>query len=463
MGTNWSPDLDVYSGPKYLTVVQALRHAIASGQLPVGERLPPVRDLAWELKITPGTVARAYRLATDEGLLEAAVGRGTYVADRESKRAETEIAPIMLEETGGLIDLRGSKTPDVGQDADIQNVLAKMSSSRSTSYVGHPKSMQDYSARQAVCDWVTYSGISATPEDVTLTYGAQNSVMVAMQTILTGPAPVIAMDELVFPGMRHAARLLRAETVGIERDSEGIRPDKLEAACRREIPQVLLMSANVHNPTTETTTTQRRLEISDIAKRYNFQIVDDDAYGIFDNDQPSLRDISRGRVWYISSLSKSVAAGLRFGFMIAPRGKGSAARSVMQSSCYGMSQPVVDVCEELLTSGLAGEIRQRTLKVIRERVKTAVNTLGQWDIKWRPEVPFIWLTLPTGWRATSFVQACEQNGVLLRPSDEFALRNGKAPNAVRVAMNATHSMSEYETALLTISGLLSSPPERFDF
>ena len=80
MDTNWPPDLSSASGSKYIVLLQSLRAAIRSGTLPAQHRLPPVRELAWQLGITPGTVARAYKLANDEGLLDTAVGRGTFVA-----------------------------------------------------------------------------------------------------------------------------------------------------------------------------------------------------------------------------------------------------------------------------------------------------------------------------------------------------------------------------------------------
>ncbi|GAB1363503.1 hypothetical protein MASR1M32_27390 [Rhodobacter sp.] len=73
--TTWQPDLTQYPGTKYLGLSRALRDAIRSGELPAGSQLPTVRDLAWRLHLTPGTVARAYQLATQEGLLAATVGR----------------------------------------------------------------------------------------------------------------------------------------------------------------------------------------------------------------------------------------------------------------------------------------------------------------------------------------------------------------------------------------------------
>src|SRR3990167_11206032 len=89
MNTIWTPVLPEGEGPKYLALTRALREAIRAGVLPEGAQLPTVRDLAWRISVTPGTVSRAYQIATQEGLLEATVGRGTFVAGRRPRLGAT--------------------------------------------------------------------------------------------------------------------------------------------------------------------------------------------------------------------------------------------------------------------------------------------------------------------------------------------------------------------------------------
>mgnify|MGYP000686796679 CR=1 FL=1 len=97
MGTIWQPQLSQGQGPKYKAVVQLIRDGIETGTLAQGEKLPPVRDLAWTLKITPGTVARAYTILTDAGTLKAEVGRGTFVAKKDHNPLACDpVAPLEL-------------------------------------------------------------------------------------------------------------------------------------------------------------------------------------------------------------------------------------------------------------------------------------------------------------------------------------------------------------------------------
>ena len=79
--TIWQPDLSKAGRSKYRALAEALREGITSGHFPAGSKVPPVRDMAYQLGVTPGTVARAYSVLTDEGRLIAGVGRGTFVAE----------------------------------------------------------------------------------------------------------------------------------------------------------------------------------------------------------------------------------------------------------------------------------------------------------------------------------------------------------------------------------------------
>lgn len=439
-----------------------MRRAIRSGALACGVKMPPVRELAWDLGITPGTVARAYKIAADEGLVETHVGRGTFVSGHYV--AEPGPEPLIQLSEPGQHNFRGVRVPDVGQDAVIRRLLGQLRHREQPLYIDYPTEATDIAARRAVVDWIGPERLGRFDgQDVVLGLGAQNSVMMALQAVLHGPNPVILTEDLGYPGVRHAARLLRAQLIGVEMDADGMRPDRLEEALRKHGGQVLLTSAEVHSPTTIRTSLTRKQEIARLAQTYQLQIIEDDCHCITRTEEPAYRGICPERAWYISSLTKTVSAALRFGYTVAPRRQAPVARQVAQSSFYGLPQPVLDLCAGLIASGEAEQIRRRVEAVTLRRVRDAVNILGKWDISWRSHVPFIWLKLPQGWRGSSFARACAQAGIQLKAADEFALPDGTAPNALRISLSPTTPGPDDLAAIQSISDLLARPPVNVDF
>src|SRR6056297_4266348 len=105
------------SGPKYRRVADAIQSAIRSGDLAAGDRLPPVRELAWSLGITPGTVARAYTVLTDAGHAVAEVGRGTFVAPKANGHNGPTRDYVTAPKRDGKTSLVTPQLPDLGQIA----------------------------------------------------------------------------------------------------------------------------------------------------------------------------------------------------------------------------------------------------------------------------------------------------------------------------------------------------------
>src|ERR1700712_1933953 len=105
--TNWLPDISSGVGPVYVRVADSIETAISHGVLPPGTKLPPQRNLAFDIGVTIGTVSRAYALVHERGLVAGEVGRGTYVLDRAHSRPITQMDPI----TQALSGTRGIEAP----------------------------------------------------------------------------------------------------------------------------------------------------------------------------------------------------------------------------------------------------------------------------------------------------------------------------------------------------------------
>lgn len=462
--TRWLPDLAQFPGPKYLSLTRALRDAIRAGELPPGSQLPTVRDLAWELHVTPGTVSRAYQLATQEGLLAATVGRGTFVAAQSPRLGPTQSLFLErdLDNEPWLVDLRSPQLPDAGRGAIFAQAMSRISEELNHSWDDYPTQRGEEPLRQAIVRWLGDRDLGRYgAEDIALTHGGQNALMLVFLCCLRGDRPVILTEDMAYPGIRHAARLVRAEVVGIELDAEGMVPDALEAACRRHGAQVLVLTPEAQNPTACRMGAERRAQIIEIARRYDLQVVEDDCYSVGEAEVaalPTLRALAPERCWYVGSLSKSVSAALRFGYVVCPEGMGEAGRLTAQHGFFALSRPVSDLCLELLQSGAADEIRRKVQAEFTARLDHMVQRLARFEVNWLPGLPFIWVPLPMGWRGSTFTRAAEGEGVLLRQADEYALIHGRAPHALRIAVAGAIPRHRYDGAVDTIARLLSRPP-----
>jgi len=243
-------------------------------------------------------------------------------------------------------------------------------------------------------------------------------------------------------------------------DEHGIRPDSLELAIRKTGATVLCTSPEVHNPTGLFTPQKRREEIIKVARRHELQIVEDDCYRMGEAGAPSYRALAPDITWHVCSISKVLTPALRVGFALAPKGHEQDLRRSAEYSFFGLSQPLAELIRVLLSDPRSKELAKEVRKEMAKYVRVAVNALGAFELTWKDEVPFLWLKLPAGWRSAAFTRAAEAAGVQIRSADEFALRDGRAPNAVRITINGQVSLAKFEDAMLRLRSLLDNPPEQ---
>ncbi|MEL6677455.1 MAG: PLP-dependent aminotransferase family protein [Pseudomonadota bacterium] len=455
----WMPDLTGLEGPKYRQLVTAIENAIEDGALAPGQKLPPVRDLAWDMKVTPGTVARAYREATDAGLLEAHVGQGTFVRAIRETGTTIPLHGLTNPAEVGEIDLRNSRSPLVGQEGALDAALQRVIADGSHLLDDYTRAQNDLRARMAMLHWLESGGVTAHVDDIVLTYGAQNAILAALLAVTRGHRPQIIVSELMYPGFQQAARVAGAELLTVPSDAQGVTAEGIAAMCQTQRPQAILLAANLHNPTLATMSLERREAIAEVARTHNLQIIEDDVYGWLEEERlPSFTELAPERTWYATSLSKCVAAGLRFGLLLTPPGEGARGQGFIQAMTYRVSSLISSTAAELIESGEAARIRTRAIAHMRRRNDRVRAVLGQWDVVSRGAANFFWLPLPPGWNITSFDRACISRDIRLSTGAAYVLPGHPAPNAVRVALGMGLSDGKFDAVLEDLARLLAAPP-----
>ena len=185
MMTMWVPDLSGWPGPLYRALADAIAAAVESGELPVGARLPPHRELAHRLGCTVGTVSRAYALADQRGLLQGEVGRGTFVRRPAAATEAAASRRLALDGDGGddgPIDLTVNR-PGLEPHEALAAATAELSARRGPglrrllAYAIGPGLPEHRAAGAA---WLRRYGIvDADPGRLVLTCGAHQAIAAA--------------------------------------------------------------------------------------------------------------------------------------------------------------------------------------------------------------------------------------------------------------------------------------------
>jgi DNA-binding transcriptional MocR family regulator len=443
--TMWRPELRDSKRPVYLAIVEALAADVGSGRLAAGDRLPPQRDLAEDLGVTMTTVTRAYAEAARRGLLEGEVGRGTFV-----RRA-------LAESSDAVIDLTRNAVPPHAHAFELASRLAPSAADRVRALEYQPPGGLAEHA-EAGKRWLEGRGWDPSAHEVLVTAGAQHALAVALMTLLPGGGDLL-VEEVTYAGVRELAAALRITLHAVDLDANGLSPADLDAVCRRTHARVLYTMPALQNPTGLSMTLERRHAIAAVAGRRNLTIVEDDTYG-FVTSEPPLAALAPDRTLVVTSLSKSVAGGLRVGFLAAPPRYRDGLSSNIWTTVVMASPITASIAADLINDGTAGRVASWKREELRARQILARSVLERVPDATHPASPHVWLTLERPWKSEAFTSEARARGVLVTPSSAFAAREGASPRAVRVVLGVPRTRERLSLALTRLAELHREGPGR---
>lgn len=455
------PQLEGRAGPKYLALAGAIADAITDGALTPGVKLPPMRNLAYDLGVTVGTVTRAYREAERRGLVEGEVGRGTFV--KGDGRYPVPKAPRGFELGGDREDVinMSMAIPAIGNATrHLAETLAELGSE-----AADLEDLVDYQARsglrrhrEAGADWVRRVGVEATPDLVTITSGAQHGVLLALMA-LTRPGDTVATEALTYPGLLHIAAQLDLKLVPVEIDDEGMVPDALAKVIAEHRPRAVYLVPTIHNPTTAIMSEDRLRRIASILERTGTLAVEDDVWGFLPADRPpALATMTPAQVVYVTGLSKAMAPGLRVGYIVSPEGANDSVRTVARLSNWMTPPLMAEIARRWILSGVADETVAWQRREARHRTAMAAETFRGQHFRGHENAYHIWLDLPEPWRANAFRREAEKRGVYVLSAESFVVGRAPSPHAVRVCVGACRSREEVQRGLDILKDILESTP-----
>ncbi|MFE0632968.1 aminotransferase class I/II-fold pyridoxal phosphate-dependent enzyme [Streptomyces sp. NPDC058864] len=258
-----------FTGRGAADIAASVERAIGEGALAPGAALPPLRELATGLGVNPNTVAAAYRLLRDRGVIETAGRRGSRVRRRPATTARDE---IRLEVPPGVRDL-STGNPDTALLPPLGEALAEAaarSARRPMLYGQAPVEEELAALARSAFD---ADGVPAGP--VALTSGSLDAMERALTAHLR-PGDAVAVED---PGWGSVFDLvpalgLRAVPVGV--DDDGPLPQDVDAALRRGV-RALIVTDRGQNPTGGTLSAARAGELRAVLGGHpQVLVIDDD-------------------------------------------------------------------------------------------------------------------------------------------------------------------------------------------
>jgi DNA-binding transcriptional MocR family regulator len=447
--TDWRPRLSAGPNPLYRRLADAIVSDITTGKLKPGARLPPHRSLAHTLSISIGAVTRGYDEAARRGVIQGHVGRGSYVVDR----THSAMSP------GGPIDLSMNIAPlEWAKSALTDTLTSARRMNEWTDRLGYAPPAGYDADRRAGAAWLarTARTVDLDWRNLICCTGAQTALALSFMT-LCKPGDTILCEAATFSGVKAIAARFGYKLKGVEMDSEGLRPDSLARAAASGA-RVVYTLPKLQNPTTRTMGQKRRDDIVRVARKHDLWIVEDDVYAIYarELDILPLASIAPERTFYVSSLSKSLAPGLRAGFLVAPTGDmfGRTIEAVMAIN-YATSGLGSAIATHWIESGKAYDIARDVRDEMQARTAAALNILGRAIEKPRPNASLhLWLPMPEI-DAERVAGRALRGGVRLTSPSAHSVEQGSSAAGLRVCIGGAQDRAALERGLCVLKAAMS--------
>lgn len=289
-------------------------------------------------------------------------------------------------------------------------------------------------------------GIDATRDQLLVTNGATHALDAVSATVLD-PGDEVLVEAPSFMWSLAVFDNHGAELIGVELDEDGLDPDALESileardAAGEPIPKLLYTIPEFQNPTGATLTTERRKRVLELAGEYDFLVLADDAYGElrFEGESPpSLASLDDdGRVIRVATVSKTIAPGVRTGWIVAPK---TVTEQIDRMAAGGTNTFTQSILGRYFHTGHYEPTLERLLAGYEMRRDAMLDALERhlppgstWT---EPQGGFfLWVTLPEGVDTEELLPRAAKAGVTYLPGERFYVESGRGTRSLRMSFS----------------------------
>jgi DNA-binding transcriptional MocR family regulator len=432
----------------YRRIADRLADDITAGRLKPGERLPPQRLFARRRGIAGSTAGRVYGELVRRGLVVGEVGRGTFVraapAGPGAGRSLIEpatAAPVNLElnypSAPGQSELLGpTLAPLLRPDVLTEALLPAAATGTST-------------AREAAAGLLAGPGWRPAPGQFLFAGNARQAIAAALASLVR-PGGRVGVEALTYPLVKEIGARLGITLVPLLSDEDGVRAESVAAAHRTAPLSALYLQPTLHNPTSLTTSEERKRQLGSVATHLNLPIVEDRIWSFLAEPVAPLAVHAPALTHVVDGLSKRVAPGLTVGFLVVPPHRVDAVAAAVRSGGWSAGRFALEAAVRWAGDGTVARLvgAKRADAARRQRILEA--ELHGFRVRSDPRAYYAWWELPAPWRADAFTAAAAAHGIAVTPGPAFAVDPHRTPDAVRLGL-ASAAVPDLERALRTLA------------
>lgn len=430
---------------KYQQLSRLIRQQISAQDLRAGEKIPSVRSLSQQAKVSKNTVIRAYMLLEQEGVIEARERSGFVVRRPEPvRRADGIPSPREVRsEASGLNLIRaardpqgiplGSAHPSVQFPACRQfyRVMAQEAYRRANdSKVGghYADPAGDPDLRELFAQRMRLQGSAVEASEIVVTSGAMEAISLALQSVAS-VGDVIAVEKPAYYGSLNCIDALGMKVLEIPCCPEsGMDLDLLSKSLQEWPVKAILVNPTFNNPSGFTMPKEKRLQLLKIATDYDLPLIEDDIFGdlYFGKSRESTlkQEDQDGRVIYCNSLSKTLHSDIRLGWAAPGR---YLERMIYMKYVSSIASP--SIVQFAAARFLAGNQYERHLRRVRRHYRETKDGIVDAIYRYWPKTVqvsqpdggfLLWCSLPDKVNGDALYWRAQRAGINITPGSLFS-------------------------------------------
>ena len=466
------------SAPLYLRIAENFTQQVAKGTLRPGDRVPSLRQISRNRRVSISTALQAYLWLENRGYVEARPQSGFYVrAPFSSLIPEPQFHPASTAPpAAGMNAILSELIHSVNDPSNIpfgagcasaelfpirrlNLILRRIVHQKPEHSVEYHFPPGSEALRRQIARRSLETGCTFSPGDILITCGALEAINLSLRATVR-PGDVIAVERPTYFGILGSAAALGIKVIEIPtHPQDGMDLNELERAIGKHRVKACVLMTNCHNPLGYVLPDSWKKALVELTARKNVAVIEDDVYGdlAFNGPRPrTLKSYDRkGLVLLCSSFSKILPPGLRVGWVAAGRYRAEVERLKFLTTVATATLPQAVIAEFVQSGGY-----ERHLKRLRTNLQSQMEGVRHAIAKYFPEGTrisrpaggyMLWVELPPRIDSLKLYRAAFAEHISIVPGTLFSTSR-RYRNYVRI--NCGHRWSEaHDRALLTLGRL----------